>query len=127
LLATISIQEAAAAGLNPRKIDEDMRQLLKGDTAAAAGRYLNALEHYRNAWRHAVHLHLKMVAQVPNGGLQLEFLALPGVKCAIQASTNLTDWETLDVLTAGPDGVVVLDDPNADRFKARFYRVTESP
>jgi hypothetical protein len=27
-----------------------------GDQAAAAGNYANAVEHYRNAWRHVIQL-----------------------------------------------------------------------
>ena len=51
LLAMISIQEAANAGQDPKKIAESLRAVAQGDDEAAAGRYANAIEHYRNAWR----------------------------------------------------------------------------
>ena len=44
LLATISIQDAANAGLNARKIAQALAMVAKGDHEAAAGHYANAIE-----------------------------------------------------------------------------------
>jgi hypothetical protein len=51
LLAIISIQEAASAGVSARKVAQCVAAVAKGDEEAAAGRFANAIEHYRNAWR----------------------------------------------------------------------------
>lgn len=56
LLALIKIEQAAEAGVNPKKIAEDTRELAKGDDAVDKGDYDEGLDHYRNAWQHALRL-----------------------------------------------------------------------
>src|SRR5438132_658196 len=54
LLATIAVDEAESAGVNPKKIAEDRKELASGDDDADKGQPEEAIDHYRNAWKHAV-------------------------------------------------------------------------
>jgi hypothetical protein len=56
LLAVVSIQDAAAGGANPRRIDQAQKEVAHGDKDAAAGRPVQAIQHYWNAWSQAVNL-----------------------------------------------------------------------
>lgn len=40
----------------------------------------------------------------------------------IQASSDLVNWMTITVAHASAEGVVSFEDPDADRYRARFYR-----
>jgi hypothetical protein len=124
LLALISVDEAAAAGATPQKIAEDRSELAKGDEDAAAGRVANAIEHYRNAWKHAVHLQINGVVRVGAAALRLQCIALPGKALEFQASTNLTDWTILGTATADTNGVLQFEDPAPGSSPAKYYRVT---
>src|ERR1035437_1525558 len=73
LLAVISIQDAAKTGLNARKIAEALAMVAKGDEEAAAGHYANAVEPYRNAWRHALQLRLQ-IGLNPDGTTRVQFV-----------------------------------------------------
>jgi hypothetical protein len=123
LLAMTSVQEASAAGLNPRKIAQDLDEIAKGDADAAAGRAENAIEHYRNAWKHAVHLQVKGSVLASGGHVRLYFLAFPGDRYVIQASTNLVHWVTLETVTVNSDGVIDFEDADSAAYAARYYRV----
>jgi hypothetical protein len=123
LLAVVSVQEASAAGLNPGKIAEDRNEIAKGDADAAAGRAENAIEHYRNAWKHAVHLQVKGGVLASGGTVRLHFLAFPDDRYVLQASTNLVDWTTLATITANSDGVIDFEDADSAGCPTRFYRV----
>jgi hypothetical protein len=59
-----------------------------------------------------------------NGQVQLLFSAVPGQDYVIQASTNLTDWIPISVLTAS-NGPLPFLDPNATNFACRFYRARQ--
>lgn len=122
LLAVVSIQDAIAAGVNPGKIADDNREVVKGDDDASAGRFESAIQHYRNAWERAVHIRIK--ALLASGrSLRLEFMAVAGESYTVECSTNLIDWVTIGTRTAGPDGVIELEAPNVGQFSTRFYRV----
>jgi hypothetical protein len=123
LLALVSVQEASAAGLNPRQIAEDLDEIARGDADAAAGRTENAIEHYRNAWKHAVHLQVKGGVLANGGKVSLHFIAFPGDRYVIQASTNMVDWVTLGTVTANADGVIDFEDLGSIAYPTRFYRV----
>lgn len=58
---------------------------------------------------------------LPDGRLQLSVQASPDQSVAIQASTNLTDWATIEVVTNSGAGVRFTDDA-ATNFNRRFYR-----
>jgi hypothetical protein len=124
LLAMISIQEAAAAGLNAKKIAEDLAQVAKGDEEAAAGRYANAIEHYRNAWRHAIQLHLQ-VSQAAQGGALVRFIGDQTKSYLIEVSSDLLHWTPLGTYTPDAQGNVAFTDPNATNQTQRFYRAVE--
>jgi hypothetical protein len=124
LLAEIAIDEAEVAGLSPKKIEEDRKELAKGDEDATAGKYDEAIGHYRNAWKHAAHIKIKL-PHLTTAGMRLEFLAIEGETYVIQASSNLVDWITLGTATADAEGVIVFDDPAASRLSSRYYRVTQ--
>jgi hypothetical protein len=123
-LAMISIQEAAAAGLNSRKIAEDLDQVAKGDEEAAAGHYANAIEHYRNAWRHALQLRLQ-VAWKSDGQAVLRFVGDNSKTYGIQVSSDTVNWTTVGTCKADARGDVEFLDPNASTQRVRFYRVIE--
>ncbi len=58
LLATVAISDAQ--GGNPKELAKANRELLKGDERAADDRFTSAIEHYRNAWKHALHASKKL-------------------------------------------------------------------
>ena len=60
-----------------------------------------------------------------NGQVQLLFSGVPGQDYVIQASTNLTDWRPISVLTAS-SGPLPFMDPAATNFAWRFYRARQS-
>ena len=65
------------------------------------------------------------VAVLTNGQVQLLFSGVPGQDYIVQASTNLTDWVPIAVLTAS-NGPLPFIDPAATNFPARFYRAYQS-
>ena len=124
LLTWVSLQEAAQAGLNSKKLAEDMRELARGDQEAAAGNPDNAIQCYWNAWRHAVRLQIQESLSA-NGILRLHFVGALNRTYQIQASTNLVDWVGLGAFKAQGDGVVEFIDADAVQHASRFYRVVE--
>jgi hypothetical protein len=124
LLATISIQDAASAGLNAKKIAEDLAMVAKGDREAAAGRYANAIEQYRNAWRHALHLQIE-VSVNPDGSAQLRFVGNNSRSYLVQMSQDMASWVSLGTCTADADGNVQFTDPKSAKQAPRFYRAVE--
>jgi len=124
LLAVISVQEAARAGLDPRKVAQALEAIAKADCEAAAGRYANAIEHYRNAWRHAAQLRLRASLN-PDGSPQVQFVGESGQSYRIEVSTDMVNWEPLGICTADAEGNVQFTDPDAAKRPARFYRVAK--
>jgi hypothetical protein len=124
LLAVISIQDAAHAGLNPRKIAQDLAMVVQGDREAAAGRYANAIEHYRNAWRHALQLRLQAGLDSP-GVTRVQFVGNNSESYRIEVSTNMVNWMTLGTCTADAEGNVEFTDSNVGSASVRLYRVVE--
>lgn len=53
ILAVVAINNAIAAQGDPKKIAEASDELARGDRDAAAAKFESAIEHYRNAWKHA--------------------------------------------------------------------------
>jgi hypothetical protein len=125
LLAVVSIQDAANASANPGKIAKDLKEVTKGDQAAAAGKPAEAIQHYWHAWNQAVRLKLNVVPDAASGKMHLEFRGTGSQAYAIQASTNLVDWLTVGSCTADAAGKVEFTDPDAKKYPARFYRVVE--
>ena len=124
LLAIISIQDAANAGLNAKKVAQDHAMVAKGDREAAAGHYANAIEHYRNAWRHALQLQLQ-VGLNPDGSTRLQFVGNNSKSYLIEVSTDMVNWVSLGTCTADADGDVEFTDPNVANQPVRFYRAVE--
>jgi hypothetical protein len=52
-LADVAVHQGLVAPDKPNQIAKAQDELGKGETAAAGGQYVVAIEHYRNAWRHA--------------------------------------------------------------------------
>ena len=53
-LATVAYNDAVAAGGDAKKIAKANEELNKGDARALDGKFVDAIEHYRNAWKHAI-------------------------------------------------------------------------
>jgi hypothetical protein len=124
LLAIISIQEATSAGLNARKIAAALAEVAKGDEEAVAGRFANAIEHYRNAWRHAIQLRLQASVDT-EGKTRLRFVGQIGQSYWIEVSADMVHWSPLGTGTADAQGNVQFTDPNAANQPLRYYRVVE--
>jgi hypothetical protein len=62
LLVTVAIQDGINAGAGAKGIALADQELIAGDTAIGGGEYEDGIEHYRNAWRHAM-LAVKGVTQ----------------------------------------------------------------
>lgn len=124
LLAVISIQDAARAGLNARKVAEDLAMVAKGDREADAGHYANAIEHYRNAWRHALQLRLQ-VGLNPDGTTRLQFVGNNSKSYGIEVSTDMVNWAPVGACTADAEGNVEFTAPTATNQTLRFYRAVE--
>jgi len=124
LLAVVSIQDAAKAGLNARKVAEGLAMVAKGDAQADKGHYANAIEDYRNAWRHALQLRLQ-VSLNPDGSRRVQFVGDSSKSYRIGMSTDMVNWESLGTCTADGDGNVEFTDRNAASQPLRFYRAVE--
>jgi hypothetical protein len=124
LLAIISIQEATSAGLDAKKIAEARDEVAKGDEEAAAGRYANAIEHYRNAWRHAIQLRLQ-ISRDAQGGTLVQFVGNNGKSYLIEVSAHMVHWSPAGTCRADNEGNVKFTDANAANQGIRFYRVIE--
>jgi hypothetical protein len=124
LLAVLSIQEAANAGLNSRKVEQDLAMVAKGDREAANGHCANAIEHYRNAWRHALQLQLRLDLN-SDGTTRLQFVGNNSKSYLIEMSTNVVNWVSLGTCTADAQGDVEFTDPNTANQQVRFYRAVE--
>ena len=63
-------------------------------------------------------------ATTTNGQMKMTFSAAPGCSYALEASTNLVDWETITGWIASNAPVQVVD-PQAPNFSRRFYRTRQ--
>ena len=124
LLAVISTQDAAKAGLKPKKVAEDLAMVATGDREADAGHYANAIEHYRDAWRHALQLRVQ-VNRNPDGSTLVQFVGNLSTRYRIEVSTNLVNWTPVGACSADGDGNVEFTDPSAANQPLRFYRAVE--
>jgi hypothetical protein len=122
LLAVICIQDAAQAGLNPKKVAQDLDMVAKGDEEAGKGHYDNAIEDYRNAWRHALQLHFQ-VSVNPDGSTRIQFVGNGSTSYQIEMSTDLVNWAPAGTCTADDQGDVEFTDTSAGNQPLRFYRV----
>jgi hypothetical protein len=124
LLAVVSIQDAAKAGLNPKKVAEDLDMVAKGDAQAGKGQYANAIEHYRDAWRHALQLRLQ-VSLNPDGSTRVRFVGNGSKFYRIEVSTDMVNWAPVGTCTANDQGDVEFTDANAGNQPLRLYRAVE--
>jgi len=69
---------------------------------------------------------LAIIAVIPEaaGTARIRFIAVPGVVCRIEVSSDLRSWTFLAEGTAGPLGIGEVIDPNATATPVRFYRVS---
>jgi len=54
LIAQVAIADAVARGGNPTRVAKARDELAKGSRAWSNGRFESAIEHYRDAWKHAL-------------------------------------------------------------------------
>ena len=54
LIAQVAIADAEARGGSPARIARARDELAKGNQALSRGRFEDAIEHYRDAWKHAL-------------------------------------------------------------------------
>ena len=54
LLVSAAIHDAVTAGGDVKKIDKANEELSKGDARVSDNHFADAIEHYRNAWKHAI-------------------------------------------------------------------------
>jgi len=55
VLALIAINDAVGRGGDPKKLDAAYQELAKGDAAQSMGRPYEAIDHYKNCWKQALH------------------------------------------------------------------------
>ncbi len=122
LLAAVAIAEAEVAG-DANRISAAQREFARGEAETAEGNPDKAIEHYAHAWRDTTHSKITNFVRAPDGRSQLQFLGEPLQKYAIQCSTDLKTWTTLDTRTADTDGIIEYDDAGAGKLPARFYRI----
>ena len=126
LLAVVSIQDAAKAGANPKKIAQDLMEVAAGDREAAGGRPAQAVEHYWNAWTRVGPINAPAIGSTAGGKMNVQFSGKDASRTyVIQASTNLLDWVTVGSVIADAEGNVSYTDPDSDKHPARFYRLVE--
>jgi hypothetical protein len=54
MLASVAIDDAVSAGVDPTRIDKAAKERQAGDRDAADMKVESAIERYRNAWQHVV-------------------------------------------------------------------------
>jgi hypothetical protein len=125
LLALLSIQDAAAAGGSAARTAHDLEQLARGDEAALEGRFVQALQCYRNAWLQSPRLR---IATAPGGSsdIRLSLHEASGQRYLVQASTNLVDWITVGTCTPNSKGNATFTDRVRKETGAVFYRVIDA-
>lgn len=127
LLALAAIQDASTAAADNQRLVRARQELAQGGVDVAQAKYEAGIEHFRNAWKLASRLSIRVLGRLVSGTLHLEFPGFPGESYVIEASTNLTDWVALGTEEVGPDGVVRFNDARTPRFNARFYRTRTLP
>jgi Concanavalin A-like lectin/glucanases superfamily/Immunoglobulin domain len=63
------------------------------------------------------------LARQADGKMLMQFTGVPGEVYVIEASTNLVDWEVIDVPVDMGNGAFEFEDQDSANFPARFYRV----
>ncbi len=63
------------------------------------------------------------VVIMPNGHAAIALTAQPGEDYLLQGSTDLQNWTNLGEVSAGPDGMVRVEDGDAQNYNARYYRL----
>lgn len=125
LLAVIAIAEAKTAGNAQKKLDQAMEHLAQGDEAFQKGNYEPAIEHYRNAYQHALFPVLHNPNNAGAGRVRFNILGKNGGIYDVQASTNLVDWTPAGTVTADSSGTAEYQAPADPAAPARFFRVLE--
>jgi hypothetical protein len=70
---------------------------------------------------------LQNMSKAANGNLVLSFTAQPQTTWILQASTNLTTWQSLAPVTVGANGVATWEDTASAMAPYRFYRLAAAP
>ncbi len=80
----------------------------------------------RNSTAAVSQFNLTSFERLPGGAFRLAFAGQPGVRYAIEASTNLTTWTFLGE-AENRNGQVEFTDQDAAEFALRFYRTVDAP
>lgn len=132
-----------AAAANQLRAFQHMVQALVGDPALAR-QFIEAAQQVVDTLGSSGPGHTGRVRLVahPGGKGRFSFTSAAGRLHAIEASTNLVDWEVIGVATERDDGTfsqlpatnyaspaTIFDfaDPNASAFPSRFYRAVRLP
>ena len=122
LLASLAIQEAIAAGVSGKKIEQAQKHLARGDAEAGDDRCANGIDDYRNAWKRAAYAKVSAAIHLADGHMHVEILGEAGEKFTIQVSSNLRDWLTIGTHTANEEGIVTFEDTDTGGYRVRYYR-----
>ena len=60
------------------------------------------------------------------GNMRMEFTGAAGATYAVEASTNLVNWEKIGEAAQQPDGTFQFEDSDSGKFPSRFYRIVSN-
>jgi hypothetical protein len=123
-LAEIAINEAAAAGVKPKKVEKAREELAKGDEEMAQGHHDHAIDHYKHAWEQSARIRVDAMP-APGGGLRLVFYPFDTNTHDVEASSDLATWTKIGSVRANGEGVATFEIPSTSSIRTRFYRVRE--
>jgi hypothetical protein len=127
LLACVALNDAQAAGVDPKQLEQGWSCLARGDGKVADGEYEAGIDSYRQAWHHALLLNARLAVRSTAGVLALEFPGFPQAAYAIETSTNCINWVQIGTVTAGPDGAARFPAPSKTEEPAQFFRARPLP
>ncbi len=68
---------------------------------------------------------VRSLARQAGGNMRMQFVGTAGTSYAVEASTNLVDWEKIGPAIPQPDGTFTFVDNDSSKFSSRFYRIVQ--